>query len=80
MTNKENTGVLFANRSYTEGSKQPRLRGTINVEGKQFEIAAWFRQAASGTKYYSLKVEEVKEPKKEAPKKEEVPFDDAVPF
>ena len=36
MDIKENTGVMFNNKQWTEGSKQPRVRGEINVGGKTY--------------------------------------------
>jgi hypothetical protein len=53
----ENTGVLFINKD-KKSDKHPTLKGTINVEGKTFEIAAWERESKNGVIYHSLKVSE----------------------
>lgn len=54
MDIKENSGVMFNNKQWTEGSKQPRVRGEINVGGKIMEIAMWVKKSANGNTYYSL--------------------------
>lgn len=73
-----NSGVLFKNESDNE--KAPMYKGKINVEGKEYEIAAWLREAKSGKgKFLSLKVQE---PRQKAEKKTAT-FDDIesdVPF
>lgn len=67
MDIKENSGVMFNNQNWTEGSKQPRVRGEINVGGKVMEIAMWVKKSASGNTYYSLAL---KEPQKKDTKEE----------
>ena len=73
-----NSGVLFKNESDNE--KAPMYKGKINVDGKEYELAAWLREAKSGKgKFLSLKVQEPY--KKAEPKK--ATFDDIesdVPF
>lgn len=58
MDVKENTGVMFANKNWKEGSNQPRVRGEINVGGKIMEIAMWVKKSASGNTYYSLSLKD----------------------
>ena len=65
MDIKENTGIMFNNKNWTEGSKQPRVRGEINVGGKIMEVAMWVKKSANGNTYYSLAL---KEPRKDEPK------------
>ena len=73
-----NSGVLFKNE--TDNEKAPMYKGKINVEGKEYELAAWLREAKSGKgKFLSL---EVQEPRQKAEKKTAT-FDDIesdVPF
>jgi uncharacterized protein (DUF736 family) len=57
-----NGGVLFKNDKATS-EKAPQYKGTLNVQGKEFEIAAWVREGKSGKKFMSLKVSEPFEPK-----------------
>lgn len=73
----ENTGVLFKNESDNE--KAPNYKGKINVDGKEYELAAWVREAKSGKgKFMSLKVQEPKQ--KKAPQKEIADMEDDVPW
>lgn len=66
-----NTGTLFKNESDNE--KAPQYKGKINVDGKEYELAAWVREAKSGKgKFFSLKIQE---PRQKAEKKP-VTFDD----
>lgn len=76
-----NSGVLFKNES--DNDKAPSYKGKINVDGKEYELAAWVRVGKSGQKFMSLKVQEPyqKAPKPQ-PKKEESFNDlpDDLPF
>lgn len=63
MDIKENTGVMFANKNWKEGSNQPRVRGEINVGGKTMEIAMWVKKSANGNTYYSLALKEPQQAK-----------------
>lgn len=52
-----NTGVLFQNN--TKGNdKAPAWKGTINVEGKEFQISAWEKVSKKGQNFFSLQVSE----------------------
>lgn len=55
--NKENTGAIFKNNKKTS-VKHPDYRGTVNVEGKEFEIALWLKESQKGTKYFSVALSE----------------------
>ena len=70
MDIKENTGILFNNKQWTEGSKQPRVRGEINVGGKIMEVAMWVKKSANGNTYYSLALKDAQD--KEVEKQKEV--------
>jgi uncharacterized protein (DUF736 family) len=73
-----NSGTLWKNESDNE--KAPMYRGKINVEGKEYEIAAWLREAKSGKgKFLSLKIQEPYK-KPEAKKATFDDIDDSVPF
>lgn len=63
-----NTGVLFVKKERTS-EKYPNFEGRINVDGKEYDIAAWTRQTKSGEKFLSLKISE---PFKKTEKKEEI--------
>jgi uncharacterized protein (DUF736 family) len=49
-----NRGVLFKNEK--EKDSQPDYKGTLNVEGKEYELAAWIKVSKKETKYMSLSV------------------------
>ena len=76
-----NTGVLFKNDSQNE--RAPSYKGKINVDGKDYELAAWIRESKAGTKFMSLKVQEpFKKEEKPKPTKQEfmAGLDDDVPW
>ena len=75
-----NTGVLFKNE--TDNEKAPAYKGKINIEGKEFELAAWVKTGKSGQKFLSLKVQKpFKKAAKESVPAQSVGFqDDDVPF
>lgn len=70
-----NSGVLFKNQS--ENEKAPAYKGKINVDGKDYELAAWIREGKSG-KFMSLKVQEPRQ--KQAPQKDFDDMEDDVPW
>ena len=51
-----NSGALFKNDK-GDNEKRPDYKGNINVDGQEFYISAWLREAKSGKKFMSLKVE-----------------------
>lgn len=55
--NKENQGAIFKNTK-KQNEKHPDYRGTVNVEGKEFEIALWLKESQKGTKYFSVALSE----------------------
>lgn len=75
-----NTGALFKNESGNE--KAPNYKGKINVDGKEYELAAWLRVGKSGQKFMSLKVQEpYQKATKPQPKKESFEdLPDDLPF
>ena len=74
-----NTGVLFKNESDNE--KAPMYKGKINVDGKDYELAAWIREGKSG-KFMSLKVQEPRQKQvpSQAPQKDFYSMEDDVPW
>ena len=65
-----NTGAIFKNDKKTE--KQPDYRGTINVEGKDYEIALWIKTSQKGTQFLSAAIQEPREAQPEV--KSDLPF------
>jgi hypothetical protein len=75
MYDNTNSGVLFKNQS--ENEKAPAYKGKINVDGKDYELAAWIREGKNG-KFMSLKVQEPRQ--KQAPQKDFDDMEDDVPW
>ena len=56
--NKPGTGVVFKNTKTKD--TQPDYKGTLNINGKDFEIAMWVKEGNKG-KFFSLAVKEKQE-------------------
>lgn len=76
-----NRGALFKNDK--EGNdNRPDYKGPLNVEGKEWRVAAWLKESKAGNKYLSLSVEPPYEsdngkpaaPAANLPEPEDVPF------
>lgn len=86
MDIKENTGIMFNNNQWTEGSNKPRVRGEINVGGKIMEVAMWVKKSANNKTYYSLSLSNPKQKKAETTTQASKPvetypdMDDEIPF
>jgi len=76
-----NSGALFKNDKKSD--KQPDYRGPLNVNGKDFEVAAWLKKSKAGASFMSLQIQEKDAWKKDAPKQApafEEDFEDDIPF
>jgi hypothetical protein len=71
MYDNTNSGVLFKNES--ENDKAPAYKGKINIEGKDYELAAWVREGKNG-KFMSLKVQEPRKKQEQAEIPDDLPF------
>lgn len=60
---KPGQGSLFPNSK--EKDAQPDYRGSVNIEGKEYELAAWKKQGQKG-EFLSLAAKP-KQPKEEKP-------------
>lgn len=67
-----NSGVLFKNQQ-KDTDKHPDYTGKINVNGKEFRLAAWIKEGKAG-KFMSLKVSEMNQNGSAKPKARD--FDD----
>ncbi|MFA6204195.1 MAG: hypothetical protein WC710_13545 [Gallionella sp.] len=76
---KPNTGGLFKNNKQSE--THPDYKGNINVDGKDYWLAAWLKTSKAGEKYMSLSVQpKEKRADKPAPKPAPEQFiDDELP-
>ena len=74
--NEPGKGVLFRNRFKEDNERRPDFVGSVNVEGVDYELAAWQNTSKSGIKYLSLRMgDEVKEKEAKSDEKEsDVPF------
>lgn len=74
-----NKGVLFRNDQKTKDT-QPDMTGKVNVEGVEFRIAGWTREAkSSGKKFLSLAIEPAEQQSAPAPAADPELNDD-IPF
>lgn len=73
-----NTGVLFKNNQEGNASR-PWYKGKINIEGREYELAAWVRESKKdGSKFLSLKATPAQA--KGGAREQEQPFEDEPPF
>ena len=45
-----NTGMIYRNYRREEGSRQPDMTGSINIEGKEYWISGWTKDTKEGGK------------------------------
>lgn len=50
-----NRGALFKNTRKTKDN-HPDYTGTLDVEGKEWALAAWLKESKAGKKYMSVSV------------------------
>ena len=77
---KENTGSIFKNDYKKDNPKAPDYKGTVNVGGKEHDIALWLSETKNGKKYFSVKFSEVWKKDGEPQKGEDEPEDSDLPF
>lgn len=53
MDIKSNTGLLFENNK-KDDDKHPDMRGQVNINGKDYSVAAWSRKSKNGNEYIYL--------------------------
>lgn len=63
-----NRGFLFRNEKRTS-EKAPEYEGKIDINGKEYRLAAWIKESKAGKKFFSLSIASPAL----APKKEEKP-------
>ena len=75
-----NKGGLFKNDKGGNEAR-PDYTGNLNVEGKEYRIAAWIKESQrTGQKFLSLNVQPKTEQPAAEPEKEEDPIADSIPF
>ena len=55
-----NSGAIFKNK-YKESDKHPDLTGPLNVDGVEYQVAAWSNENDRQGKYLSLKISKKEE-------------------
>ena len=50
-----NRGVLFRNEKRTS-EKAPEYEGKIDINGKEYRLAAWIKESKAGKKFFSLSI------------------------
>lgn len=78
MSDYDNTnrGVLFKDDE-PKHEKSPSHTGTLNVDGKEYRLAAWVKESKTGRKFFSLAVtpkEEKKEEKRVEQMQDDIPW------
>lgn len=69
MNRKENSGVLFKN-DRREKETHPQMKGSINVEGREYWLSAWTKKNDDGSfKLISLSLQPKEERNQQADRK-----------
>ncbi len=74
-----NRGALFANKD-RKTDKHPNATGTLNVGGVEYRLSAWTKTSKAGDRYQSLSVEPKEARQQAEAPREDVPFNDDIPF
>ena len=75
MSDYDNTnrGAMFPNKYKEDGDKRPDHTGNLNVDGKEFKIAAWQSTSKAGNDYLSVRITEP-EMSESSSDTDEIPF------
>jgi hypothetical protein len=73
-----NKAVIFKN-DQKGNEKAPSYKGTINVEGKDYEISLWVKESEKAGKYFQGSIQ-VKQPKESASTPSQNSNEDDLPF
>ena len=75
MSDYDNTnrGAMFTNKYKEDGDKRPDHTGNLNVDGKEFKIAAWQSTSKAGIDYLSVRITEP-EMESSSSNDDEIPF------
>ena len=75
MSDYDNTnkGAMFPNRYKEDGDKRPDHTGNLDVDGKEFKIAAWQSTSKAGNDYLSVRLTEP-EMSESSSDNDEIPF------
>jgi hypothetical protein len=74
-----NKGFLSRNKYKQPNSQQPDHTGKLNIDGADYELAAWIRESQKdGHRYFSLSVKPARDNDRSAPTQADV--DSAFPW
>ena len=75
MSDYDNTnkGAMFPNRYKEDGDKRPDHTGNLDVDGKEYKIAAWQSTSKNGNSYLSIRLTEP-EMSESSSDNDEIPF------
>ncbi len=81
----ENTGMVFKNKYKEESDNRPHYKGSLNIGGKQYDIALFVNKDKNGTPYFGAKIQQPYKPQETAPmttaaKTEKYGNNDDLPF
>jgi uncharacterized protein (DUF736 family) len=76
MSDYDNTnrGAMFPNKYKEDGDKRPDHTGNLNVDGKEFKIAAWQSTSKAGNSYLSVTITEPDMSSGSSGDTDEIPF------
>lgn len=75
-----NRGVLFNNAYKEDGDSKPDFLGNVNVEGKEWSLAAWNNTSKAGKDYLSIRISEPREKNNGTTGSSTENTDDNIPF
>lgn len=75
---KNGQGSAFKNDK-KGNEKAPDIQGTFMIHDKEVKLAMWVKESSSGSKYFSIKVED-KEPSQQKPEPKKEEEEEFLPF
>ena len=75
-----NKGVLFPNQYKEEGDSKPDYLGNVNVNGKEWSLAAWENTSKHGKEYLGVRVSEPRVKENGTEQNSSKDTDDSIPF
>ena len=75
-----NKGVLFPNQYKEEGDSKPDYLGNVNVNGKEWSLAAWENTSKNGKEYLGVRVSEPRVKENGTEQNNSKDTDDSNPF
>ena len=81
MTYEKKDGAISLFFNDKQGNeKRPDLKGTVLIEGKEYEVALWKKTSTKGTQFLSGNIKPAQEKKEVGREPETSQFNDEIPF